>query len=461
ANAGGFGGFGAVVTYDFGTSTYAGLWSSSYDNANDYQYIINETGTDKLESFKTSMAMIMKALVFERLVNQFNNVPYSDALKGIVSLQPKYDKAEDIYKASIADLDKAMATITAGQAASATEVKRIPEPIDPLFKGDMQRWKQFANTIKLRMLIKMAGVTALQSFTTPAFTSMDLTTGFITADAIVQPGYEKTNRPNPVYNAIGFTTTGANTTTSRIPSKFIYSFYSGGKLSDPGRGSVIYRSFPNTPTNQLGDETAGVPSALSAGSSWSTGTNANNVLGVSKGATQGTPIMLAAESNFLQAEAIVRGYITTGSAATKFNEGITQSFTYLYKDVTGAVPATKNVATDVAAYQAANATSPLVNFTLAVSFDQKIEAIITQKYIALNMINNDEAFNEYRRTEYPKIVKGSQDPVLTFASRQSISTRTDKLPSRVLYPQEEYNLNPANAPTGINKFTSLIFWDIN
>ena len=93
------------------------------------------------------MAMIMKALVFERLVNQFNNVPYSDALRGVASLQPKYDKAEDIYKASIADLDKAMAAITTGQAASATEVARIPKSIDPLFQGDMDRWKQFANTI--------------------------------------------------------------------------------------------------------------------------------------------------------------------------------------------------------------------------------------------------------------------------------------------------------------------------
>ncbi|RYZ86146.1 MAG: hypothetical protein EOO68_29295, partial [Moraxellaceae bacterium] len=38
ANAGGFGGFGAVVTYDFGTDAYSNLWISTYDNANDYQY---------------------------------------------------------------------------------------------------------------------------------------------------------------------------------------------------------------------------------------------------------------------------------------------------------------------------------------------------------------------------------------------------------------------------------------
>ena len=77
------------------------------------------------------------------------------------------------------------------------------------------------------------------------------------------------------------------------------------------------------------------------------------------------------------------------------------------------------------------------------------------------MIANDECFNEFRRTAYPTIVNGSTDPLKTFASLKSISTRADKLPSRVLYPQAEYNLNPTNAPAGINKFTSLIFWDLN
>ena len=76
------------------------------------------------------------------------------------------------------------------------------------------------------------------------------------------------------------------------------------------------------------------------------------------------------------------------------------------------------------------------------------------------MISNNEAFNDFRRTEFPSIVNGSLDPVATFASRQSISTHADKLPTRVLYPQEEFNLNPSNVPQNINKFSSLIFWDL-
>lgn len=460
ANAGGFGGFGTVVTWDYTTSSFTGLWTSTYDNANDFQYIIDNTAGEPLQVFSTSIARIMKSFAFERLVNQYNDVPYSQALKGAATLAPKYDKAEDVYKGCIAELDKAMADITAGLANAA--VSKIVANTDPLFAGDMNLWRKFANTIKLRMLIKMAGVPAQASYATSAFGSMNTTTiGFLTTDAINQPTYEKTNRPSPIYNSLGFNTAGNNVNTSRIPTRWIMSFYDGGKLTDPGRGSVIYRSFPNTPKNQMGDESTGVPAALSAGSAWFTGNkDAVSLPGVVKGPAQGQPVMLAAEAWFLQAEAYARGYLT-GDAEAAFYNGITQSFNYLYKNATGVVDAAKNVTADVNTYRNANSISPLVNFSLATTLDAKIEAIITQKYIALNMINNDEAFNEFRRTNYPRVVNGSNLPLETFASRQSVSTRPDRMLGRVLYPQEEYNLNPTNAPAGINKFSSTIFWEIN
>jgi hypothetical protein len=79
----------------------------------------------------------------------------------------------------------------------------------------------------------------------------------------------------------------------------------------------------------------------------------------------------------------------------------------------------------------------------------------------MNVIHCDEAFNEFKRTGYPKIVEGSADGRLTFASKQSTSTRSDKLLGRILYPQQEYNLNPANVPGGVTLFGSRIFWDLN
>ena len=400
-------------------------------------------------------------MAFARLVDQFNDVPYTDALQGNKALTPKFDKAEDIYQDLVKQLDSAMVTIAAAKA-NPDGVNAVKPSADPLFQGDMTKWSQYANTLKLRLLIKMAGVPALQSVATQAFGSFNTAAGFLTADAVVNPGYVKTDRPNPTYNSLGYTTTGAVTQTSRIPTKWMYAFYNGVKLTDSFRGKAVYRSFPSAIVNQLGDESTGVPQAPASGSSWSllTDANASNAIGITKGPGAGQIVMTAAESYFLQAEAFERGYLS-GNAMAAFDNGITASFTYLYKDATNTVAPALTVAADVAAYKLANGTSYLVNYALATTTAQRIEAIITQKYIALNMINNDEAFNEFRRTTYPVIVDGSLDPIRPFASRQSTSSRADKLPSRLLYPQNEYNLNPTNVPTGINQFTSRIFWDLN
>jgi hypothetical protein len=101
----------------------------------------------------------------------------------------------------------------------------------------------------------------------------------------------------------------------------------------------------------------------------------------------------------------------------------------------------------------------LVNFNLALTTEQKLEAIITQKWIALNMVNCDQSWNDYRRTLYPKLNNAAgATKYETFASLKSESTRPDKLPTRILYPSSEGTYNPTNVPKGISPFTSLIFW---
>jgi hypothetical protein len=87
-----------------------------------------------------------------------------------------------------------------------------------------------------------------------------------------------------------------------------------------------------------------------------------------------------------------------------------------------------------------------------------LEAILTQKYIALNYVNSEEAWSEYRRTHYPTITNGSNNGTQTFASSVSESTRADKLPARILYPSSEGSYNSANVPKDISPFTSTIFW---
>ncbi|NIJ53299.1 SusD/RagB family nutrient-binding outer membrane lipoprotein [Dyadobacter arcticus] len=457
ANAGGFSGFGNLFNYQLVPNDYNGMWMNTYDNLQDYKYILDQTAGVDEQAYANAAAKIMTALNYQRLVDAFGNVPYTEALQNNANLTPAYDDAATIYQDLVTKLDSAILIIDGAKFPLS-----LNSSSDPMFAGDMTKWKQFANTLKLKMLIRVSGVAALSGFTTAKFAALDKTLGFIADDAIINPGYVK-DKPNPLWNSWGYSNTGALSNASRIPTEFAYGFYKGQKLTDEGRGGVIYKNFATgSPVNQLGNEVE-APTIVTNYSSWYTGTfnsasSITNALGVLKGPSQGQVIMLKAESEFLQAEARLKGFLT-GDFTLNFEAGINASYTYLYKDVTNVVSPGKDVAADIAAYKVENPTSYLVNIKLATTPAQRLEAIITQKWIAVNMINSEEGYNEFRRTGYPVTVANG-DGFHNIASLLSTSTRPDKLPSRILYPSSEQSYNAANYKA-INQFTDLIFWDPN
>lgn len=459
ANAGGFSGFGNLFNYQLVPGDYNALWVNTYDNLNDYKYVLDQTEGNDPQAYANAAAKIMTAYNYQKLVDAFGDIPYTEALKNNENLTPKYDDAATIYQDLVAKLNQAITQIDAAKFPLS-----LNSSSDPMFAGDMTKWKKFANTIKLKILIRISGVTSLASFTTAQFAALDNTLGYITDDAIVNPGYVR-DRPNPLWNAWGYQTTGtlALQAPSRIPTQFAFGFYKGQKLTDTGRGSVIFKNFATTtPVNQLGNE-VNAPTIITNYSTWYTGnfssaSSIGNAFGVLKGPTQGQVMLLLAEAEFLQAEAKLKAFIA-GDYTTNFDAGITASFRYLYKDVTNVVPATKNVATDVAFYKSENSESYLVNIKLATTAAQRLEAIITQKWIAVNMISSEEGYNEFRRTGYPVTVPNG-DGYRNIASLLSTSTRPDRLPSRILYPSSEQSYNAANYKA-INQFTDLIFWDPN
>ncbi|MBF9251823.1 SusD/RagB family nutrient-binding outer membrane lipoprotein [Pontibacter sp. 172403-2] len=454
-NAGGFGGWGSTLTYNYTSGDYASLWDNSFDNLNDYKYIETSSQSDPTLAFYNAIAKIMIAYNYQMLVDTYGDVPYTTALQGSSMITPTYDKAEDIYKDLIDNkLDSALVIINTALTAEPRVANAITAG-DVMFDGKMSQWVQFANTLKLRMLLRISGVPSLSAYASEKFANFDVSGGFLTEDALVNPGYtESAGKQNPYWDR--YKTTAAGTASgagrSRIPSNYTYSFYDGGKVLDEARGDVTYRNFPQTPTNDLGDESADVPTAPSGNNAWFVGGG----IGLFKGPGMGQPIILASESDFLQAEAYLKGYLV-GDAQTAYHNGIENSFRYLYKNVTNSVEPGYDPVNDAIAYtDTVNVENPLVNFELAASQEQKLEAIITQKYIALNFIHGFEAWNEYRRTGYPSVSAGS-----TFASIRSSSPLPDKLPLRILYPASEQQVNPANVPQGIDVFGTRLFYDVD
>lgn len=461
ANAGGFGGFNETTTYIYTNNNYNNLWPASYDNLEDYQYIIDQTqdaetgAVDPQQIYFNAIARIMKSFGFQMVVDAYGDAPYTEAFKGEGNLTPGYDAASKIYAAIAADIDKAIADIKTGQTA--TIAPTAVGSYDVVYHGDMNAWIKLANTIKLRLLIRGNGKVDFANKTLDA-------SGFITTDAIINPGYTRdVNRQNPNWNSWAFGYTGASATKAWIPTDYVMGFYDNHKLNDPGRGGAIYYQFfkaGGTGTNQLGYEGVGIPKSPD-GNFWYPavirgGTDGNDTTGVLKGPSAGMVMLSAAESYFLQSEAALEN-IAAGDVQVLFEDGIHASFEYLYEPQSNAVKdsmGTPNI--DANNYIKSNNTY-LTQINMAGSNDQKLEAIITQKWIALNMINSWEGYNEYRRTGYPK--SSGSNPVNSFASAESlISARPDRLPTRILYPTSEIQYNGGNVPGNINSQTSLIFW---
>jgi hypothetical protein len=472
ANGGGVSGWGSIISYNYQSTDQQGLWNNTYNIANDIQTVINTTeGQPAFVQFNAA-AKVMKAFAFQRLVDQYGDIPYTQALQGASNVTPAYDKADAVYK-NLADLcDQAITAFKANTTPASTF-----RTADPLFNSssattEINRWIQFAQTIKLRLIIRAQGKVQFTN------TNFDTTIGFLTDDAIVQPGYQKiTGKQNPFWNSFAYTVANAVSAgaTQYAPTPWIMSFYNGNKLTDPARAIATYKVVTPTTvstgattatkypvaTNQLGYQLADAGRGATP-NSWFKGTNATayDQLGIFKGPDAGQVIFLAADSYFLQAEAALRGLIS-GTPKTLFDQGIVASYNYLYKNAAGAVPAGRNATADAIAYRAANVTAPkpyLTNYDLATSDAQRLEAIITQKYIALNMIIGDEAWNEYRRTGYPAVTtSATPQPLETFASLVSEATAADRLPARLLYPNSEFVYNATNVPS-VNKYTTKIFW---
>src|SRR5690606_30498702 len=115
--------------------------------------------------------------------------------------------------------------------------------------------------------------------------------------------------------------------------------------------------------------------------------------GLLQSSEQDQVIMLYSEALLLQAEAMVRGYIEGGEAGAKplYEKAIEESFAFL------TVGATR--AESIAAAREYYA-QPIENVSWDAS-PNKIEAIITQKWVALNGTSSIELWIELTRTGYP------------------------------------------------------------
>ncbi|MEW5675019.1 SusD/RagB family nutrient-binding outer membrane lipoprotein [Flavobacterium enshiense] len=430
------GGYSREFALTIDNAFYNGIWDGLYRGTANFDAII-KSDLPNQENYK-AIAMIMKSYYMQYIVDLYGDSPYSEAFMGQANLTPSYDNDQDTYVALVDQLDEAVAMIDSAPAEA-----EVVGTEDVMLGGNMANWKKFANTIKMRLLLRQSELAATDA-TVDAYVDAEFaelaasTDGFITASVTINPGYSKStnDNQNPFYGAFGYSAAGVATQNFSFirASKYAGDFLNGNlanTVPDGRRGRIYALVAGSVVGVEQGADSA--PEALST-----LGASLIPALGSGNDATVGSSmngyVMTLSEAKFLEAEAILRGYLG-GSAKTVFEAGISASF------------ALHGVAASAPAYlTAANLQSGL-GWDASATDDDKLKAIMTQKWIALNGIHAIESYIDMTRTGYPAV---------PLALTAAYTTK----PKRLIYPVSEYVGNSANVPsiTQQQAFTQGPFW---
>ncbi|WP_175622777.1 SusD/RagB family nutrient-binding outer membrane lipoprotein [Chryseobacterium schmidteae] len=422
-------------------SFYNAIWDGLYRNIANYKLIENFPNSDGSQDIYIAASKIMRAFYMQTIIDLYGDAPFTEAFQYQSNLTPKYDNDTDIYHKEIEDLEAAIALINNANS----DAIEMNASTDNIFQGNKDNWKKFANTIKLRYLVRMSRLTGAEG----AYRDQKLATlagaQFLTADVLINPNYSAATdaQQNPFYGTYIRTATGSRvgtvvtvsehfaTALNGNPNNLVlpnnpattYTKYTG--LVDPRRGrffSTVSGALRGIRQGALAGED-GAPTGNNSVSRIGIGitgeeSTANTITNITLGSSKSGVIMSLSEIEFLLAEAGLRYPSVVSSPEVHFANGINASFTYL-----GATGAT--------AYMANANTRPGLGWIGTTN--EKMEAIMTQSWIANTSINPIQSFINYNKTGYP------YTPLATTTSKPN-------KPYRLVYPVSEYVANSANVP---------------
>jgi hypothetical protein len=438
-----------AYTYVFDSGSYIANFENTYLFADNFQDIIDKKDKYPNYEYHLGVAKIFKVMCMDYITALYGDVPYSEAFNDNITA-PKYDDDKLIIAGLFKELDEAKAYLNTTNPAVNPLNKE-----DIVFGGDITKWKQFLNTVELRLLMRLTKTTdpTLVALRTARFNAMNASQDFITTDVAVNPGYFNgtQSQRSPVYRVYGRNEALSDWTSqnrSNAAGDYIIRLVTGQVndanisstgVNDPRR----LRMFANIPLPAAGDTP--LPGAgtlrgniqgvfplteISRFASFYTGrTGASTAAADKNGMERNAFLMLAAEGYFLQAEAIQRGYLT-GSAKAAFDAGVTASFNF-YSTSFGSVAIAPLNPT---AYLASIAGKNGLDYTVSTD---KINAIITQKYLALAEWSGMELFIDQLRTGFPN-------------TPLPVGVNGTTRPNRLIYPSSEYSANSANVPNVTN-----------
>ncbi|HTJ50727.1 MAG TPA: SusD/RagB family nutrient-binding outer membrane lipoprotein [Cyclobacteriaceae bacterium] len=416
------------ITPGFGNTLWANLYGTLFDLT-----LSKRKSLEAGDSVAAGAAIILSARLWQDLVDTYGNIPYSTAFSYTVNPHPTYDDGKDVYIGLMKSLDSAVMFMGAKALVS------WPNYNLPKINGvalTQKQWIQWANTLKLRLLIHQSEVNIFDEDAELA--KIDATSaGFLDATVFFNPGYTKsTNKQSPFYANYGKTVADADAAPSVKANNYFL-----GLLNNDGDVRLDYYFVSPVVGTNYGAATGNPLNASGVGE------------GLAKGNDQDAWLSTDIESYFLQAEAIIRGWTSASYGGTKdelYQKGVSASFDFLGAD-----------ASDLSDYLA-NYPYPGVNpGGLDTSTpDGELKALLYEKYKSMCGIDVMESWTDLRRVGYDIL---PNDGYLSVNPSKMPGTDSDKIPVRLLLPQNEYTTNSENAlkQGTIKQFETKIFWDAN
>jgi hypothetical protein len=417
----------SVDQYNITSGSYNRSFSEMFSGAlNDYTFVVNKSEENENWIFFL-MGTVMKAYNYQIMVDLYDQLPYDEAFQGDGNLAPVYEDGKTIYIKLIASIDAALTK----DFSAATNT--VPGKKDFLFEGDVTKWKQFANTLKLKMYLRMinSDASAAQAGVQAVFANG---IGFLGEDAAMTQFEDAPDKSNPFYE---YNFRQLNVATNLRASNTLMSFLLS---NSDARIDAIYKA-------GSGGQFAMYQGQFNASS---TAIDPDQPSVAKQSALEPVRFISAAESYFMQAEAIER-YGVTGDAKAMYDMGVTAAYgQFAFDSQYDAYDL------DPAPYIAAGGK---YEYPAGGSLEVKIEAIINQKWVSCVGSHSLESFFEQNRTGYPKVsaVPGSDPDYVAGQFTYSLEGVTGGLfPKRLVFPDIEINRNP-NTPAKV-AVTEKVWW---
>ncbi|TKC61075.1 SusD/RagB family nutrient-binding outer membrane lipoprotein [Pedobacter hiemivivus] len=437
---------GKVFRYDVRRTWADYTWNAWYTNMTDLKDIYTIAGKpESLNKSYQGISLISQTWVSSLLTDTYGDVPYTEANTGkIGNMQPVFDKQKDIYADMFKKLEEANDLLKEGTA--------IEGASDPVFKGDVSKWRRFGNSLYLRLLLRASGKAEVAS------TVIAKIKEIVDTNPAEYPIIENnTQTAKILWN-------GTNSSTAVYSSPFMINIravdFRNMPICDFFLGKLVTWEDPRVDpalgtggVSRFGidkgiDGYVGVPSGYEPGSGVIIqahfNSDAENKFTLQTDPNTGI-IMNSAEVSFILAEAAAKGWIN-GSAENYYYKGMVDAITYwMPTQYTGPTDA-KFVKYITDANLKWNAALPLEDLS---GGNSKMEMIHIQKYYAMFLVDFQQWF-EFRRTGHPFLPRGAALGDL-------------KMPVRLNYPLVTQSTNPTNykkavAIQGADDINTLMWW---